>query len=157
MPLHPLVKQATQALNSKQKVFSNLFVASNDIPAGNYEFAIYQWRFHGIKEDLVLKPIAFDGDVTRLLGKLLENAMDCPNDVSGELGSSIWDDLDAQHYSLWSDARKIHRNKTQELAEYRRESLSTSHRARIAFLEEQLRLATNEKIQQMRGSQISIA
>ena len=43
------------------------------------------------------------------------------------------------------------------MAEYRRESLSTSHRARIALLEEQLNQATNEKIQKMRQSQIATA
>jgi O-succinylbenzoate synthase len=73
------------------------------------------------------------------------------------LGASVWDDLDAQHYSLWHDARSRHRQKTQEQAEYRRESLSTSHRARIALLEEQLSQATNEKIQKMRRSQIAAA
>ena len=43
------------------------------------------------------------------------------------------------------------------MAQYRRESLSTSHRARIALLEEQLSQATNEKIQKMRQSQIATA
>ena len=47
--------------------------------------------------------------------------------------------LDTQHYSLWHEARAIHRQKTQKLAEYRIESLTTSHRARIALLEEQLK------------------
>ncbi len=68
-----------------------------------------------------------------------------------------WDELDAQHYKLWSDARDKHRQQTQELAEYRRESLSTSHRARLALLEEQLKEASNEKIQIMRQSQIATA
>ena len=40
--------------------------------------------------------------------------------------------LDAHHYKLWSEARAKHRQETQELAAYRRESLSTSHQARIA-------------------------
>lgn len=69
----------------------------------------------------------------------------------------MWDDLDAQHYKLWSEARAKHRRRTQELAEYRRESLATSHRARIALLEEQLKQASNEKIQKMRQSQIAAA
>ena len=43
------------------------------------------------------------------------------------------------------------------MAEFRRESLTTSHRARIALLEEQLKQASNEKIQKMRQSQISAA
>ena len=157
MPLHPLVKQAALSFDTKQRVITNLEVVSNEIPIGRYEFAIYQWRFHGIREDLVLKPIASNAMVTDHLGRLLESAADCPGAMPDGLGASVWDDLDAQHYSLWNDARSSHRQKTQELAEYRRESLSTSHRARIALLEEQLSQATNEKIQKMRRSQIAAA
>jgi hypothetical protein len=130
---------------------------SNEISVGRYEFAIYQWRFHGIREDLVLKPIASNAMVTAHLGRLLESAADCPGAMPNGLDASVWDALDAQHYRLWSDARSRHRQKTQELAEYRRESLSTSHRARIALLEEQLSQTTNGKIQKMRRSQIAAA
>ena len=157
MPLHPLVKQAALSFDTKQRVITNLEVVSNEIPIGRYEFAIYQWRFHGIREDLVLKPIASNAMVTEHLGRLLEGAADCPGAMPDGLDASVWDDLDAQHYSLWNDARSRHRQKTQEQAEYRRESLSTSHRARIALLEEQLSQATNEKIQKMRRSQIAAA
>lgn len=157
MPLHPLVKQATLSFDAKQRVITNLKVASNEIPAGRYEFAIYQWRFHGIREDLVLKPIASNTAVTEHIGRLLESAVDCPDAMPDGRDASVWDGLDAQHYSLWNDARTRHWQKTQELAEYRRESLSTSHRARIALLEEQLNQATNEKIQKMRRSQITAA
>ncbi len=51
----------------------------------------------------------------------------------------------------------MHRQETQEVAAYRRESLSTSHKARIALLEEQLEQAGNENIQRMRRSQIAAA
>ena len=91
---------------------------------------------------------------TAHLGKLLEKAMDTDAD-NGD--SRAWDELDAQHYKLWSETREKHRQRTKELAEYRRESLSTSHRARMALLDEQLTLAINEKIQKMRQSQIGTA
>ena len=157
MSLHPLVKQASLSFDAKQRVITNLEIASNDIPAGRYEFAIYQWRFHGIREDLELKPIASSSLVTEHLGRLLESAVDCLSVKPDGFDISVWDGLDAQHYRFWNDARSRHRQKTMELAEYRRESLSTSHRARIALLEEQLRQATNEKIQKMRQSQINAA
>ncbi|MBU2610984.1 MAG: helicase, partial [Chloroflexi bacterium] len=157
MPLHPLVKQAAMSFDTRQRVITTLKVQANEVPAGRYEFAIYQWRFHGIKEDLVLRPIASSEAVTAHLGRLLEKAMDTTTDDPGDGGSPEWDELDAQHYKLWSDARAKHRQRTQELAEYRRESLSTSHRARISLLEEQLKQASNEKIQKMRQSQIATA
>ena len=111
----------------------------------------------GIREDLVLQPIASSEVVTAHLGHLLEKAIDAATDNPGDNCSPVWDQLDAQHYKLWSEARAKHRQRTQELAEYRRESLSTSHRARIVLLEEQLKQTNNEKIQAMRQSQIAAA
>lgn len=157
MPVHPLVKQAAMSLDTKKRVVTALKVKNNQVPAGRYDFAIYQWQFHGIREDLVLRPIASSEAVTAHLGRLLENAEDATADDQGGSGSPVWNELDAQHYRLWSEARAKHRQRTQELAEYRRESLATSHRARIALLEEQLKQAGNEKIQRMRQSQIAAA
>ncbi|MCD6388784.1 MAG: DEAD/DEAH box helicase family protein [Desulfobulbaceae bacterium] len=157
MPLHPLVKQASLSFDSKERVLTGLMTVSDEVPAGRYEFAIYQWRFHGVKEDLVLQPISSSDVVTGHLARLLEKAVDCPNATPANVGDQVWDGLDAQHYKLWNYAKTKHRQQTQELAEYRRESLSTSHRARIALLEEQLQQATNKKIQKMRQSQIDAA
>ncbi|MHB9068758.1 MAG: DEAD/DEAH box helicase [Sedimentisphaerales bacterium] len=157
MPLHPLVKQAALSFDSKQRVITKLTVVTSDVPPGQYEFAIYQWRFHGIREDLILQPIASSEAVTGHLGSLLKISTDYHGSNLGDVSSPVWDELDAQHYKLWIDAKTKHRQRTQELAEYRRESLSTSHRARIALLEEQLKQATNDKIQKMRQSQIAVA
>ncbi len=157
MPLHPLVRQAAISFNMKKRVVAAPKAQSSDVLPGRYEFAIYQWRFHGIKEDLVLRPVASTEAVTLHLSRLLEKATDLAADVSREVDPACWDTLDGQHYNLWSDARVKHRQRTQDLAEFRRESLTTSHRARIALLEEQLKQASNEKIQKMRQSQISAA
>jgi ATP-dependent helicase HepA len=157
MPLHPMAKQAAMSFDTRQRVVTTLKVQANEVPVGRYEFAIYQWRFHGIREDLVLRPIASSEAITAHLGRLIEKAVDATTDDPGHGGSPVWDELDGQHYTLWSEARAKHRQRTQELAEYRRESLSTSHRARIALLEEQLKQASNEKIQKMRQSQIATA
>ena len=155
MPLHPLVKQAAMSFDAKQRVTTTLKVKTHEVPAGGYEFAIYQWRFHGIKDDLVLKPIASSEALTPHLGRLLEKMEDA--DGPNRSDSAVWDKLDAHHYKLWSEARAKHRQETQEVAAYRRESLSTSHQARIALLEEQLEQATDENIQRMRQSQIAAA
>ncbi len=156
-PIHPIVRQAAMSFDSRKRVAAILKARSGDVPAGRYEFAIYQWRFHGIKEDLVLRPVASTEAVTAHLSRLLEKATDLAVEDQKEVDMASWDALDAQHYNLWAAARAKHRQKTQELAEFRRESLTTSHRARIALLEEQLRQASNEKIQRMRQAQISAA
>ena len=46
------------SLEAAPQAATTLKAQSNDVPEGRYEFAIYQWQFHGIREDLTLKPIA---------------------------------------------------------------------------------------------------
>jgi len=157
MPLHPLVRQAAVSFSGKKRAVTILKTYSGEVPPGLYEFAIYQWRFHGIKEDLALRPVASSPTVTSLLSRLLEKATDLVEEGTKEIDPNCWEKLDAEHYKLWSEERERHRQRTLELAEYRRESLTTSHRARIALLEEQIKQASNEKIQKMRQSQISAA
>ena len=157
MPLHPLVKQAAATFDTKRRVTTVLQSQSSIIPKGIYEFAVYQWQFHGVREDLVLHPVASNDAVTKHLSSLLEKAENVPKERVNIPNTNTWDDLDARHHKMWSDARTRHRRRIQELAEYQRESLTTSHNARIALLKEQLEQATNEKIQKMRSSQIAAA
>ncbi len=157
MPLHPLVKQAAMSFDTKRRIITTLQVESKNVPEGRYGFAIYQWRFHGVREDLVLQPIASLNVLTTHLGRLLERAVDDTTNNSANSAAYDWDELDTQHYELWSEAREKHRQRTKELAEYRRESLSISHRARMALLDEQYKQTDNEKIQKMRQSQIATA
>ena len=157
MPLHPLVKQAALSSDAEQRIITTLKVQTNEIPPGRYEFAIYKWLFHGIREDLEFKPIASSTALTPQLGHFLEKAMDTTTDEEINSDSPVWDELDAQHHKLWSEARARHKQKTRELAAYRRESLSTSHQARVTLLAEQFEQASNENIQRMRQSQISSA
>ena len=77
MPLHPLVKQAAMSFDTGQRVITALEAQANEVPAGRYEFAIYQWRFHGIKEDLVLRPVASSEAITAHLGRLLAESGGC--------------------------------------------------------------------------------
>jgi ATP-dependent helicase HepA len=156
-PLHPLVRQASNAIDVSEHVVTQLKVNSQAVPEGRYAFAVYQWKFHGIREDLELQPVAVSDQVTEELSTLLQLATEHTSGVIKELDKSIWDDLDVQHHRLWSAARLKHQQRTRDLADYRRESLITSHRARISLLEEQLSQAANEKIQTMRKSQITAA
>jgi len=158
MPLHPLVRQAAMSFDIKKRAFTMLRVKSNEVPAGRYDFAIYQWHFYGIKEDLILKPIASSEKITPHLTRLLEKAVDLePVEVADDVKHNRWDPLEDHHYKLWLDAKTKHSEKTKELANFRKESLKTSHKARIALLEEQFQKADNEKIRRMRQSQISSA
>ena len=155
MPTHPLVKQAAVALNTEQDVVTRLKVKTNKVPLGRYEFAIYQWRYLGIREHLVIKPVASSSELTPHLNYLLEKAVD--SDTQGSDGPIAQEALEKMHQHLWAEARNKHRERTQALADYRKESLSTSHQKRIALLQERIEQATDPNIQRMRRSEFSNA
>ena len=154
-PLHPLVKQAAITSEKGQRVITFLKTTSDKAPAGQYEFAIYQWRFHGIREDSELKLICSSDAVVPELAQLLEKAVDA--DVHENISDLSSDNLDTKHYQLWSEVRAKHKQQNLQLVDFRRESLSTSHQARIGLLHEQLNHAENENIRRMRQSQLETA
>jgi len=164
MPLHPLIRQAADSFDMKQRVMTCLKLSGEcrtesltNVSEGIYFFAVYQWQFHGIREDQKLVPVSLSEQITAILGKLLEKAEDNEADKESLPDASIWDEIDAHHHAKWSQAREQHIQRTREMATYRRESLSVSHRARMSLLKEQLAQANNEKIQRMRQSQIAAA
>ena len=155
MPTHPLVKQAAATLNAEQEAVTTLRVRTNKVPSGRYEFAIYQWRFLGIREHLVLKPIALSEALTPHLNDLLERAED--GDTQESQAPIQKGALEETHQHLWADARDKHRERTQALANHRRESLSTSHQKRIALIKERINQSTDPNIQRMRHSELDNA
>ena len=155
MPTHPLVKQAAEALKADQEIVATLKVRTNKIPSGRYEFAIYQWRFLGIREHLVLKPIATSDALTLHLNYLLERAEDSGTQENPILTEQ--DALENVQQQLWTEARSKHQERTQALASYRKESLSTSHQKRVQLIRDRIAQATNANIQRMRRSELAKA
>ena len=156
-PVHPLTVQAARSMEQNGPALTALHVKTNDHPAGTYLFAVYQWRFHGIRENLALRPIAMDDALTAKLPALLETAESLDNATVEIPDISAWDVLDARHHALWTSALESHRQWTMEIAKFQKESLTTSHEARMALLNEQLSQAGHEKIRKMRESQIAAA
>ena len=152
---HPLVKQAAKFLQNNNKTVTTLKVKTNKVAKGNYSFVIYQWKYLGEHEDLVLKPIASDKAVTNQLTDLLklsENAA-CDFEVSDE----IWDEVENNHHEIWQKELAEHKNRTEDLIRYKEASLKTSHNARLATLFEQLSKSSDKKYQIMTEGKINIA
>ena len=155
VPTHPLVKQAAARLKIEPNVFAQLKVRTRHVPAGRYDFAIYQWQFHGIKGNLVLKPVSSSAALTPHLNKLLEKATDTrirESDSPPEREA-----LETAHQQLWAEAREEHQRRTRELANHRKKNLSTSHQKRIALLENQRDRVNDANIRRMRQSEIANA
>ena len=155
MPTHPFVKQAAAVLNTDQEVVTALKVRSNKVPPGCYEFAIYQWRFLGIREHLVLKPIALSEALVPHLNDLLERAEN--GDTQEDQTPIQKEALEKTHQHLWAKARDKHQERTQDLADYRKESLFTSHQKRVMLLEDKIAQANDPRIQLMRQSELANA
>jgi hypothetical protein len=157
MPLHPLVRQAAKAYDLRGRIATKVEVDDTTQEPGIYPFAVYQWQFHGIQEDMTLCLVTQSENLNSCLTTLLEKGHVLSVDSTTFLSPSEMDTLDSQHYKLWVDTREKHRTRTKEVVQYRRESLTTSHRARLSLLNEQLSQATDEKISRMRRSQITSA
>lgn len=157
MPIHPLVRQAAMAFSNEKKAVVRLEAVSADVPEGTYGFAIYQWRYRGIRDEQELKPIAEHPEVTERLAEMLKIASDCIDLDASALSNELTDRLERQHHALWLEAQQNHKRRNQELAEARRKNLMTSHKARLAILQEQIDNSSHEKIAKMRKAQIAKA
>jgi hypothetical protein len=155
-PVHPLALQAASTLNPKQTIFTAFQVSDSDLKPGNYPFAIYHWQIKGIREDVSFQPVCGDIELSKRFLEYLEKG-EIVEAGGSPIEQSEIDALDVQHHALWSTARFEHISQNLELVRFRRESLKTSHAARIAVLNEQISKTTNDKIKLMRKSQLESA
>jgi len=153
-PVHPLALQAANAIGNNSVIYTTVKVTNAGIPAGQYPFAIYQWQIQGIREDVVFMPVCdypIPGENFMSLFKKSEQLE--PSQVEMPEQNMF----DALHHKLRSDARAEHQAYNLRLAQYRKESLKSSHKARLSVLNEQLNKVTEERIRIMRQSEISRA
>ncbi len=156
-PVHPIAQQAARALVPDGPVYLSCRVQDADHPAGAHRFAIYLWRLRGIREDVMWQPVCSDPTLNDAFLGLIQRAT-VREEAPAEFPSqSEFESLDGEHHRLWSAALAAHRERTGQLASYRRESLNTSHKARIGLLNDQIRGVSDERIRRMRLSQIQAA
>lgn len=148
---HPLAKIAADYLQSKGKVVTTLRVTSDRFAAGEYPFAIYQWKLSGEREDLQMVPVSANTNLNKVLFELLKQSygINYVMDVQEEK----WEAVEAAHHSFWMSALKEHKYKTEEMISYKEASLRTSHAARIGALQDALRNNSGKKtyVQMMNG------
>ena len=158
---HPLVKQAAKFLNVRNIVVS-LRLRTDCVPPGIYPFIIYQWRFSGEREDLRIRPLSVSREVTECLREHLAECQDGAVLRVEELSKSqpapgsagTWDDVDRLCHAIWEEELSEHKARTRELIRYREGSLTTSHKARIAFINQQLQATSDGKIRRMREGEL---
>ncbi len=157
-PLHPFTRQAARALESGgAKPICVVEITDSSTASGQYPFVIYEWRFSGVRNDLVLYPVTESTEISPRLTRLLEYGRQgsLPDDQIPD--DIVFDKLDNTHHERWTKARFEHIERNIRIIDYQRESLATSHRARVAMLEERMATATEEKIHRMRQAQLANA
>src|SRR5207249_3924988 len=140
--LHPLVRQAARFLEITEPKYCALAALSNEMPPGEYHFALYRWTKLGIRPDEVLVPVTRDLRLEASLLALLQSAIDngpAPPPDAGEC-----DALDARNHTKWTEAQASHIAANRQLVEHRIQSLTVSHRARCKAIEDQVARASND-------------
>ncbi len=156
-PTHPLIQQAAKALGDKLQFKTACRVQSTKVPPGKYSFAIYLWDKRGGNESMSFQPVCEDDSITSVLLDLLGNSSSISLSGVTLPTQAVYDALDKHHYRLWSAARVEHRANSRQVAQLKRESLQTSHKARVTILKDQLDLVREERIRRMRSTQIENA
>ncbi|WP_198328182.1 SNF2-related protein [Methylovulum psychrotolerans] len=155
-PNHPLAQQAARSIEPVTPLMCNLKASSNTLPQGQHPYAIYRWQKRGLKEDFTFQPIAATPELTAEMLALLESAQALEDDVP-TITSEQEQELEKSHYQLWQDARAEHIEQVKQHARARLDSLTTTHKARIALLQEQRDANPSDKIQRMKNAQIDAA
>jgi SNF2 family DNA or RNA helicase len=157
MPLHPLVKQSAEFFKPEGKAHTKLLVVSDLLPQADYPFAIYYWKLHGTREDHCFKIIADTDATASKIEQLLKESADNSAFNFSDVFENKWKELDDKHYVLWNTAKIAHIERNKQIIHSQRESLSISHKARMALLDDRLASATHEKIVAMIQGEIANA
>ncbi|KQN92155.1 hypothetical protein ASE90_05350 [Sphingomonas sp. Leaf67] len=154
-PVHPLTQAAARSFARDEEIQVTLKVADPTLPVGDHPFAIYQWQMRGLREDAMLVSVVEDPIVSAAFTDIFATAQDA--DDVGLPSVAVIEGLEGWHHELWTRRRAAHIAEAGEIARFRRDSLEASHNARIAILEEQLRLVSEDRIRRMRLGQLARA
>jgi hypothetical protein len=132
-------------------------VADQQIPAGSYAFAVYQWQKNGIRPDVTFHAVCQWPLSTEQFMAMLEHAEMLDPSLPHMPTPEVVQELDRLQYANWLMARRAHQDETQHIAHYRLESLRTSHAARMSMLEERLARTTDERVRRIPRGEIAAA
>ena len=155
--IHPLAQQAAQTFKKNEVLYTAFSVVDPSLATGIYHFGIWLWQKSGIREEVTLQPICNDPTITDRFLDVLEHAMPAQPGEIQLPDQAVFDQLDVYHHRLWKSAQEAHKTYNVQLAQYRKESLQTSHRAQLSQLHTQLAQANEENIRRMRQAQIANA
>lgn len=149
--MHPLAKQAAEHFAKGKTLYLKLQHYSNTIPAGNYPFSVYAWRFTGFNDYTRLVTICENEQVTGELPAILESASNAQ--IKGAMNCD-WSKLEAIQVTRWMAARTKHKQDISTTITFKLESLANNQRNRIRSLEQQIEDAFDDSIRRMKMSEL---
>lgn len=152
-PVHPLALQASRAISVDTALHTVFRVKDTSLAPGNYPFAIYHWQKTGIRDDILFQPVVDSPEASRRFMELLADGEELPESSAAMPDKAVFDALDTQHHALWVAAKVEHVSYNSELVRFRRQSLTSSHAARMAILQGVLQSNKDSKIQVMKKSE----
>jgi len=152
--IHPLAQQAAQTFKKNEVLYTAFSIVDSSLAVGIHHFGIWLWQKSGIREEVMLQPICNDPTITERFLDVLEHAMLVQPGEIQLPDQAVFDQLDVYHHRLWKNAQEAHKTYNVQLAQYRKESLQTSHQAQLSQLHTQLAQANEENIRRMRQAQI---
>lgn len=149
--MHPFIVQAAKYESKQFPCEVGVSVSDENLPAGDYEFLIYAWKYVGIKPDIKLVAVSNNEAVQKYVLSSLQFATDYAIEGNHDM---TWDDMDSIHREKWQNAKKEYAEDVREECEYRMEQMTHSYTQREMIYRNMIQDATDEKIIRMRTSQL---
>ena len=150
--MHPLVIQAAAYESNELPCEVGVTISTDELPAGDYEFLIYVWKYVGLKPDIRLIAVS-DNEIVQ---KNILNYVQYSSEYEYEDAqhTAVWDAMDRLHYEKWQAEKAVYTSDIKNECEYRLDQLRHSFHQREAVYRTMISNAEDERIIRMRQSQL---
>ena len=153
--VHPLVKQAAAYFATNELVYIHLDYHTDAIPKGNYPISIYAWNYVGIRTNFKLVAVCQNEDLAAELPEYILTAK--ATDEFADVATADWGALEEKHVRLWQEEKRQHVVSTQQVANFKLESIKNNFRNQKLVIERRISEAVDERIIVMLRSQLENA
>lgn len=150
--MHPLVIQAATFESNELPCEVGVSICSDELPAGDYEFLIYVWKYKGLRPDIRLVAVSDNEIVQKNILSYLQYSAEY--EFEDDEHEEAWNQMDQLHYAKWQAAKAAYTTDVQNDCSYRFEQLGHSFNKREVILRDQIKMASDERIARMRQSQL---
>lgn len=150
--MHPLVIQAAAYESNELPCEVGVSISTDELPAGDYEFLIYVWKYVGLRPDIRLVAVSENPIVQKNILSYIQYSSEYEYDDAGH--ETVWDAMDRLHYGKWQAEKAVYTENVRNECEYRLERLRHSFNQREAIFRNMIKNAEDERIIRMRQSQL---